>query len=88
MTPEKKYPPQLFILHLWPETLADGQIEWRGKLNHTQTNEIRYFRDWPALIPLLLSLLRQAGMPISAAPFLLSDDPPPQSEAEAETPPL
>ena len=86
MTSEKKYPPQLFILHLWPETLADGQIEWRGKLNHTQTNEIRYFRDWPALIPLLLSLLRQADMPISTAPAAFSGEPPPQSEADAEMP--
>jgi hypothetical protein len=88
MAPEKKYPPQLFILHLWPETLADGQIEWRGKLHYTQTNETRYFRDWPALIPLLLSLLRQADMPISAPYSILSGDQPPHAEADAEVPSL
>jgi hypothetical protein len=63
MTYELNAPTQLFILRLWQEQLADGSIEWRGKLHHPQTNETRYFRDWPALIPLLLLMLRQAGMP-------------------------
>ncbi|MCB9443974.1 MAG: hypothetical protein H6669_07035 [Ardenticatenaceae bacterium] len=86
MSPEKKYQPQLFILRLWPETLANGQIEWRGKLHHTQTNETRYFHDWPALIPLLLSLLRQADLPVSAPYSTLLDDEPFNSDDEIDNP--
>lgn len=49
----------LFILRVWQEQLPDGRLEWRGKLQHPETNQTRHFRDWPALVPLLLATIRQ-----------------------------
>lgn len=60
MSDELETPPQLFVLRLWPVQLGDGRMEWRGRLHHAQTNETRYFRDWPALIPSLLAMLPPA----------------------------
>ncbi len=63
MSNERETPPQLFVLRLWRVLLADGHYEWRGRLQHAQTNEIRHFRDWPALIPSLLAMLRDVNIP-------------------------
>jgi hypothetical protein len=62
MRDDLKQNSQLFILRLWSEPQTDGRVEWRGRLHYIQTNEVRYFRDWPALIPSLLMMLRQANM--------------------------
>ena len=40
----------LFTLRMWPEVLGDGQIEWRGKVQHVLSGQARYFRDWDTLI--------------------------------------
>ena len=80
MSDEPELPPQLFVLRLWRVQLPDGRFEWRGRLQHAQTNEIRHFRDWPALIPSLLAMLRDIDMP---ATHLL---PPLDSQDETETP--
>ena len=56
----------LFTLRLWREEDAEGQTIWRGRIHHTDTGHIRYFRGWPALIPLLLAMLRHA--PADAEP--------------------
>ena len=56
---EKHLDSQLFTLRVWQETEADGQIQWRGKLRHIPSGEIRYFRGWAALIPLMLDMLRR-----------------------------
>jgi hypothetical protein len=50
----------LFTLRLWAEALEEGQDEWRGRIHCVGTDEVRYFRDWPGLIPLLLAMLRDA----------------------------
>jgi hypothetical protein len=50
----------LFTLRLWTEALEEGQNEWRGRVHCVGTDEVRYFRDWPGLIPLLLAMLRDA----------------------------
>lgn len=50
---------QLFTLRLWPEANEDGRVIWRGKLHCVSTNDTRYFRDWPALLPLLISMLNE-----------------------------
>jgi hypothetical protein len=78
--------PQLFIVRLWPEPLDDETIEWRGKLHHVQTNEVRYFRDWPALLPTLLAMLRQADLPISAANLYPTIGPPPDPAPGTDRP--
>ncbi len=45
------------MLRLWAEELADGRVEWRGKVQHVSSGETYYFRDWPTLIAHLLELL-------------------------------
>ncbi len=47
----------LFTVRLWPEDLGNGQTEWRGQVQHVLSGEVRYFREWPALIALLQGLL-------------------------------
>jgi hypothetical protein len=55
--------PQLFTLRVWQEDLSEGRTEWRGQLRHVTSGQTRYFRDWQALIPLLLRLLEDAEAP-------------------------
>ncbi len=40
----------LFTVRLWAEAPRAGQVEWRGKLQHMLSGEVRYFRDWATLI--------------------------------------
>lgn len=49
---------QLFTVRVWQEKV-DDQIHWRGKLRHVPSGEIRHFRGWAALIPLMLDMLRR-----------------------------
>lgn len=42
----------LFMLRIWPEEgggLTAAHTGWRGKVQHVNSGEVRYFRDWPAL---------------------------------------
>ncbi|HRQ40595.1 MAG TPA: hypothetical protein PLD25_21990 [Chloroflexota bacterium] len=56
---EKQQPDsQLFTIRVWQEKV-DDQIQWRGKLRHVPSGEIRHFRGWAALIPLMLDMLRR-----------------------------
>ncbi len=50
---------QLFTIRVWLAAEADGQTQWRGKLCHIPSGEIRYFNGWAALIPLMLDMLRR-----------------------------
>lgn len=60
---------QLFTVRIWQEVGADGQVEWRGKLRHVPSGEIRHFRGWAALIPLMFLLLRRhAAGEMTASP--------------------
>jgi hypothetical protein len=56
-TMDKQHDSHLFTVRLWVEDLGDGQIEWRGKLQHVTSGEARYFRDWPLLIAHLQTML-------------------------------
>ena len=47
----------LFTVRLWVEDLGDGQAEWRGRVERVAGGEVHYFRDWPTLISLLVSML-------------------------------
>lgn len=40
---------QLFMVRMWPEDLGGGQTDWRGSVQHVNSGEVRYFRDWPTL---------------------------------------
>ena len=47
----------LFTVRLWSEELGNGLQEWRGKVQHVTSGEVRYFRDWSTLIAFLQRLL-------------------------------
>lgn len=42
---------------MWQEELGEGQSEWRGKVQHVQSGEVLYFRQWSALIASLEKML-------------------------------
>jgi hypothetical protein len=50
--------PQQFLLRVWCEDLGEGQLEWRGRIQHLGRGDVRYFRDWP---PLLVCLQEMVG---------------------------
>ncbi|MFL5733108.1 MAG: hypothetical protein ACJ78Q_07875 [Chloroflexia bacterium] len=43
----------LFLVRMWTEQLDQERSEWRGKVQHITSGEVRYFRDWPALVAIL-----------------------------------
>ena len=49
---------QLFMVRMWPEPLDDGQVEWRGRVDHVASGEGYPFRHWSRLITSLEKMLR------------------------------
>jgi hypothetical protein len=49
----------LFMLRLWQEDLGSGQTDWRGKVQHVNSGEARYIRDWPTLEAFVEELLHR-----------------------------
>ena len=49
----------LFTIRVWEEEIGTGQIKWRGKVQLFTSGEVRYFREWSALVPLLLMMLSE-----------------------------
>lgn len=69
MTTGQGHESHLFTLRLWGESDEEGRIQWRGKLHHVLSGQTRHFRDWPALIPLLLTMLPKEGLPKESLPM-------------------
>jgi hypothetical protein len=49
--------PHQFLLRVWGEDLGEGQLEWRGRIQHLGSGEVRYFRDWPPLLACLQEMV-------------------------------
>lgn len=49
----------LFAIRVWEEEIRAEQTEWRGKVQLFTTGEVRYFRTWAQLQPLLLTMLSE-----------------------------
>jgi hypothetical protein len=47
----------LFSLRVWQEITGTDQSEWRGKIQLLSSGDVRYFREWNTLAPLLISML-------------------------------
>ena len=47
----------LFLLRLWREDLAQGQVEWRGQMTSLANGEVRYFRNPETLYNVLVTML-------------------------------
>ena len=50
----------LFTVRVWQEEIGTDQTEWRGKVQLLTSGEVHYFRDWAALVPLLLTMLSES----------------------------
>jgi hypothetical protein len=37
--------------------MGEGEAEWRGRVQHVTSGNMRYFRDWKALIDFLVEVL-------------------------------
>ncbi len=55
----QNYRSHLFTVRVWQEELGNGQKEWRGKVQEVHSGEVRYFREWPALVAALLKMLSE-----------------------------
>jgi len=49
----------LFTVRVWQETVDNDQTEWRGKVHLITTRNVRYFRGWEGLGPLLVTMLSE-----------------------------
>jgi hypothetical protein len=58
----------LFVLRLWLVSSNAPQPEWRGRLQHVNSGETRYFREWRALITQLQALLNIQAAASQAQP--------------------
>jgi hypothetical protein len=50
----------LFTVRVWEEQVGNDQTEWRGKVQLVTSGEVRYFRQWAALVPLLVTMLSES----------------------------
>jgi hypothetical protein len=48
---------QLFTIRVWPEEIAPGTSEWRGKIQRVASGETLYFHDWDTMLAFLLDTL-------------------------------
>ena len=58
-TPDQHPRSHLFTVRVWQEEVGQNQMEWRGKVQLITDGNVRYFRGWEALVPLLLTLLSE-----------------------------
>jgi hypothetical protein len=55
--PHRRPGSHLFTIRVWAEQLSEGHAEWRGKIQYIPGGEVHYFRDWSALVTLLVAML-------------------------------
>jgi hypothetical protein len=58
-TPNPHLRSYLFTVRVWQEEIGTDQVELRGKVQLVTNGDVRYFRGWPALAPLLLTMLSE-----------------------------
>jgi hypothetical protein len=52
---------QLFTVRVWREDPGARRAAWRGEVHHVVGGEIRYLRDWPALVASMQAMQPQPG---------------------------
>ena len=63
MSEQSRAPPtHFFTLRLWPEETGTEETVWRGRIQNTASEEIRYFQGWEALVDVLLRLMEEDGV--------------------------
>jgi hypothetical protein len=54
---------QIFTLRIWVIGQKDATLEWRGRIQHIQSGEVQYCRDWDRFIAYVEEmLLNQPGI--------------------------
>ena len=48
-----------FVVKIWLEQreIAGAAPEWRGRIDHVQSESRRYFRDLASIVPLILAFI-------------------------------
>jgi hypothetical protein len=49
----------LFTIRIWEEEIEADSTELRGKVQMFPSGEVRYFREWVALVPLVRAMLAE-----------------------------
>lgn len=65
-TPNVRPRSHLFTVRVWEEAITSEQNEWRGKVQLLTNGDVGYFRDWSALIPLLLKMLSESNVEVES----------------------
>lgn len=58
-TPLQRPHSHLFTVRVWKEEVGIDRTEWRGKVQLLTSGDVRYFRAWADLVPLLLTMLSE-----------------------------
>lgn len=56
----------LFSLRIW-KTASGGDPEYRGKIHHVLSGEVRHFRTWDAMAEFIVAQVEQESAGIDAA---------------------
>ena len=51
------------MLRIWMEDLGAGQLDWRGRIQHINSGEALFFRDWKTLICFIKNMVLGRGNP-------------------------
>ena len=57
--PSQRPRSHLFTVRVWKEEVGTDRTEWRGKVQFLTSGDVRYFREWADLVPLLLTMLSE-----------------------------
>jgi hypothetical protein len=49
----------LFTIRLWTESLGDGQVSRRGRVQYVLSGERRFFKDWTTLVEYLEAKMKE-----------------------------
>lgn len=52
-----------FIIYLWQEETANASAEWRGRMRHVISGEVRFFHNWDTFIGGLTELTSLIKVP-------------------------
>jgi hypothetical protein len=50
---------QTFTLRIWVTKQKDTTLEWRGRIQHVQSGEVQYCRNWEAFSTYVEEILRK-----------------------------
>ncbi|HEY0069992.1 MAG TPA: hypothetical protein VGE04_08510 [Chloroflexia bacterium] len=54
---EYRGPSQLFLVRVWAEQGMEGNLEWRGRVQHVTRGDAQEFSDWGTLIDLFVTMV-------------------------------